>query len=142
MMLSQEQRHDANWIHMLTRVWVAQIFVLTNTQANTYSDEYKPIIDVPIVNASTAYTDSETGETLILHFNQVLWYGKNMQVSLINPNQMRHNGWMVSDDPTDNNRTFGITGDDVVIPFEIMGTTIFFTSHVPTRWELANCRVF
>ena len=48
---------------------------------------------------------------------------------------------MVSDDPIDNNRTFGIIGDDLVIPFEMMGTTIFFTSHVPTRWELANSRV-
>ncbi len=44
-----------------------------------YSDEYKPITDVPIVNASTAYTDPETGITLIQQFDQVLWYGKKMQ---------------------------------------------------------------
>lgn len=61
-----------------------------------YSDEYKPITDVPIVNASTAYTDPETGATMILQFNQVLWYGKKMQMSLINPNQMRHVGLVVS----------------------------------------------
>lgn len=41
-----------------------------------YTDEYKPITNVPIVNASTAYTNLDTGETLILRFNQVLWYGK------------------------------------------------------------------
>ena len=106
-----------------------------------YSDEYKPITDVPIVNASTAYTDPETGVTMILQFNQVLWYGKKMQMSLINPNQMRHGGLVVSDDPTDHDRTFGITGDDFTIPFEIAGTTVFFVSRVPTRWELENCRV-
>ncbi|KAI2499224.1 Reverse transcriptase (RNA-dependent DNA polymerase) [Fragilaria crotonensis] len=106
-----------------------------------YSNDYKPMTDVPIVNASTTYTDSHTGETIILRFNQVLWYGKKMHMSLINPNQMRHGGLAVSDDPTDYNRVFGITGDDFVIPFEIVGTTVFFTSHVPTRWELDNCRV-
>ncbi len=106
-----------------------------------YSNEYKPITDVPIVNASTAYTNPDTGETLILRFNQVLWYGGKIQMSLINPNQMRHYGLVVSDDPTDYDRTFGVSGDDFVIPFEISGTTVFFSLRVPTRWELDNCRV-
>ena len=106
-----------------------------------YSNEYKPITDVPIVNASTAYTNPDTGETLVLRFNQVLWYGKKMHMSLINPNQMRHYGLVVSDDPTDYDRTFGVSGDNFVIPFEISGTTVFFSSRVPTRWELENCRV-
>ncbi len=64
-----------------------------------------------------------------------------MQMSLINPNQMRHYGLVVSDDPTDYDRTFGVSGDDFVIPFEISGTTVFFSLRVPTRWELDNCRV-
>ena len=51
-----------------------------------YSYEYKPITDVPIVVAATAYTDPKTGETLMLRFtdpktgetlmlrfNQALW---------------------------------------------------------------------
>lgn len=104
-----------------------------NCDVTPYSDEYKPITNVPIVNASTAYTDSETGETLVLRFNQVLWYGKKMQMSLLNPNQIRYNGLVVSDDPTDHDRTFGITGDNFIIPFEISGTTIFFSSRVPNR---------
>jgi hypothetical protein len=106
-----------------------------------YSNVYEPITDVPIVNASTAYTNPETGETLILRFNQVLWYGRKMAMSLINPNQIRHSGLVVSDDPTDHDRVFGITGDTFKIPVEILGTTIFFSSRAPTKRELENCRV-
>ena len=105
-----------------------------------YSSDYKPIKDVPIVNASTAYTDNETGETLILRFNQVLWYGKKLRMSLINPNQIRHSGLTVSDDPTDKAREFGITGEDFRVLFEMSGTTVFFKSRVPTPWEIENCR--
>ena len=82
----------------------------------------------------------EYTETIILRFNQVLWYGSKLKMSLINPNQIRHSGLAVSDDPTDKTRDFGIVGDDFIIPFEIKGTTVFFKSRSPTRWEMANCR--
>jgi hypothetical protein len=59
-----------------------------------------------------------------------------MAMSLIHPNQMRHCGLVVSDDPTDHDRVFGITGDDFTIPFDISGTTVFFPSRAPTRREL------
>ena len=61
-------------------------------------------------------------------------------MSLINPNQTRHCGFVVSDDPTDRTRAFGITGDDIHIPFLMQGTTVYFESHVPTAWEFDNRR--
>lgn len=106
-----------------------------------YSGDYEPIRNVPIVNASTAYTDEKSGETLILRLNQVLWYGKKLSMSLLNPNQIRHFGLVVSDDPTDKSREFGIVGDDFSVPFEMSGTTVLFKSHVPTQWEMENCRI-
>ena len=112
-----------------------------NCDVVPYSNDYQPIKGVPIVNASTAYTHPDTGETVILRFNQVLWYGHAMDMSLLNPNQIRYNGLTLSDDPTDNGRMFGISGTDLEIPFEITGTTVFFVSHVPSQWELDNCRV-
>jgi hypothetical protein len=112
-----------------------------NCDVTPYSNEYQPIMGVPIVNASTAYTNPETGETVILRFNQVLWYGKKLDMSLINPNQIRYNGLVVSEDPTDRNRMFGIAGTDVAIPFEISGTTVFFISRAPSKWEIENCSV-
>jgi hypothetical protein len=52
-----------------------------------FSNEYKPMHDVPIVNASTAFTNN-AGTTVILRFNQILWYGTKLNMSLINPNQI------------------------------------------------------
>jgi hypothetical protein len=76
---------------------------------------------------------------LILHFNKVLWYGKRMEMSLINPNQLRH-GVTVLDDPTDTARQLCISSDDVYIPFWMDGTTEYFETRVPTEWELENCK--
>ena len=106
-----------------------------------YSNDYKPIKDIPIVNASTSFTDPNTGATIILRFNQVLWYGHRLAMSLINPNQIRHSGITVSDDPTDKTRDFGILGHDFFVPFQMLGTTVFFESRVPTKWEYENCRI-
>jgi hypothetical protein len=67
-----------------------------------YASDYKPIKDVPIVNASAAYTDKESVKALVvLQFNQVLWYSKKSSMSLFNPNQRWHLGLTVSDNPTD-----------------------------------------
>ena len=91
-----------------------------------YSPNYQePLTNIPVVNASTAYTHMETGETIILGFNQIIWYGSKLTTSLINPNQIRHAGVALSDHPTDKTRDFWITGSDFHIPFEMIGTTIF-----------------
>jgi hypothetical protein len=105
-----------------------------------YTTDYQPIINVAVVNAATAFTNELTGETVILHFNQVLWYGKRMNMSLINPNQLRHFGITVSDDPTDSTRPFGISTEEIFIPFQMDGTTVYFETRVPTAWELENCK--
>jgi hypothetical protein len=38
-----------------------------------YSSDYQPLTNIPAVNASTAYNQMETGKTIILQFNQILW---------------------------------------------------------------------
>jgi hypothetical protein len=40
-----------------------------------YTNDYEPIMNVQVVHAAMAFTDESTGETVILRFNQVLWYG-------------------------------------------------------------------
>jgi hypothetical protein len=98
-------------------------------EVTPFTDEYESMKDIPIVTAATAWTNQETGETLILIFNQVLWYGKKLTNSLVNPNQLRYHGLSVSDDVTDKTRPFGIELDvDLVIPFEVQGTNIYFAS--------------
>jgi hypothetical protein len=71
-----------------------------------------------------AYAKETTGQTMILQFNQKLWYFNRRNMTL----------W--HHDPTDSTRDFGISGDAFVKPFEMKGTTIFF------KLELPNHRVY
>ena len=65
----------------------------TNRSADVYPyhDAYEPLENVPIVSGATA-VDHEDGSTYIIVINEALYYGKKMQHSLINPNQIRHYG--------------------------------------------------
>ena len=98
-----------------------------------YSSDYEPIKHIPIVQGATAYDDENTGETIILIYNQN---------TLTNPNQLREYGHGVCDDPYDPNRDLGIQvqGTDIFIPFETRGTTVLFNTRVPTIQELKECR--
>jgi hypothetical protein len=88
-----------------------------------FSNDYESTKNVPIVSAATAWTNKESGETIILYFHQVLWYSKRLKHSLLNPNQLHHYGRSVCDDVTDKSRSFGINiNDEFVIPFTMTGT--------------------
>jgi hypothetical protein len=110
-----------------------------------YSAELGTIKDVPIVRAATAWTNPLTSETIVLIFNQILWYGTRLPISPINPNKIHHNGFRVGDDINEEGRFFGIELDeDEKLPFEMEGTCISFESRVPTQWEMnaRNCRQY
>ena len=62
-----------------------------------------------------------------------------MKKSLINPNQCRSFGIPTCDDPTDPHRTLGFIKDDIQIPFDMNGSTAFFTSRTPTPEEMDIC---
>ena len=64
-----------------------------------YTDAYEDIKSVPISTAGTVWTSTETGETYILVFHEVLWMGYQMKHFLLNPNQLRHFGVTVQDNP-------------------------------------------
>mgnify|MGYP003306013604 FL=1 len=64
-----------------------------------YTDSYSPIKNVPIVKAATLWQSPNTRQSYILVFNEAL-YMPDLPNSLINPNQLRHYGAVVQDDPT------------------------------------------
>ena len=64
-----------------------------------YRDDYKAIINVSIVQAATAYQSSYTCQVYILILNEALYMGDSMKHTLINPNQLRHFGVKVQDNP-------------------------------------------
>ena len=64
-----------------------------------FLSQYEPVTDIPIGTCINAYKDEMTGETYILQFHQALYFGDRLEVSLINPNQMRHNKVIVDECP-------------------------------------------
>ena len=114
----------------------------TNKMADVYpyNNSYEPIANVPIVSGATAYTDVASGQTYILVFNESLYYGTRLPHSLFNPNQIRHHGVDVWDNPYDKEHELSIevTGE-LTIPLGMEGTKTTFQSRAPTKEELDTC---
>ena len=86
---------------------LGQNFIIAHYSQRTcsvraFSDSYSPINNIPIVQGATAYDCSDTGQTYILVINEGLYFGTSMSHSLINPNQLRHFGTIVQDNPYSN----------------------------------------
>ena len=105
-----------------------------------YRDNYNPIQNVPIVTAATAWQSPVTGQTYILVLNEALWMGDTMQHTLLNPNQLRHFGTMVQDNPMSNHPLSIITEDyDFSMGLTMVGTIVYTDTHTPSQNELASC---
>ena len=63
-----------------------------------FHEEFESIKDVPVARVATKIITPQ-GETLILIVNEALYFGPSMDHSLINPNQIRHYGIPVCDNP-------------------------------------------
>jgi hypothetical protein len=74
-------------------------------------------------------------------FHEALWMGlKTMDHSLLNPNQMRHYGINVDDNPYGSVQMHLATEDgEVILPLHSEGTTIYLQSRTPTEKELQTC---
>lgn len=107
-------------------------------QVHGFHQSFRAIPDVPVATVATAWDDPMTGITYILIINQALYFGAQLDHSLINVNQIRVTGLSVCDDPYDRYRQLGIDTMDVHIPFELEGNTVYFSSRVPSQYELEN----
>ena len=107
-----------------------------------FSEDFEPITDVPVATVATAWCDGDGGPTYILIFNEALYFGDKLDHSLINPNQLRHYGIRVHDNPyeTDPTRQMGIElYDDILLPFHATGATIFFDTFYPSDRDMETC---
>ena len=105
-----------------------------------YREDYDSIANVPIATVATAWQSPLTGQCYILVFNEALWMGDSLPHSLVNPNQLRHFGVHVQDDPSSDRPLSVITADgDFSFELSRQGTVIYFNSRTPTDDELANC---
>ena len=106
-----------------------------------YRDDYSPVTNIPIVTAATAWQSPHTGQTYILVLNEALWMGDTMETSLINPNQLRHYGVKVQDDPTSEMPLSIITEDkSFCLELSMNGTIVGMPTHTPTSSELQSCQ--
>ena len=96
-----------------------------------YSDEYKPVTNVPIVTAATGYT-SATGLNYILVVPEAL-YMPTLAHSLFNPNQLRHFGTRVQDNPFAEEPMMIQTMDgEFTACLQSKGTDIFLKTWAPS----------
>ena len=105
-----------------------------------YTDSYESIKGVPIVTGATAWTSQVDGATYILVFHEALWMGDVLEHSLLNPNQLRHYGVSVQDNPYADVEMHLETEDGgITIPMKAEGTTIYIPTRTPTDRELQEC---
>ena len=110
------------------------IMQMTSRTADTYpfDDAYEPNVDVSIVTGATAWTTSMDQMTYILKFYELLYYGNKLNQSLINPNQLHHNGVDFWDNPYESSHKLSIQIDQGPrIPLTYEGAELKFATHVP-----------
>ena len=102
-----------------------------------YREDYESIKNVPIVNAATAWQSPHTGQTYILILNEAIWMGEHMDHTLINPNQLRHFGTRVQDDPTSSYPLSIITEDESFsMELAMTGTIVYAPTFSPSAHDL------
>ena len=102
-----------------------------------YADDYEAKTGVPIVQAASGYTNAN-GQRHILIFNEAL-YMPELENSLMNPNQLRHFGVQVQDNPYHPEPMVIATeheSDGFIACLKSQGTNIFFDTWTPTQQDL------
>jgi len=118
------------------------IYTGQQCEVRGFSEDFEPLHDIPVATVATAWCDGLGGPTYILIIHEALYFGSSMGHSLINPNQIRHHGIQVYNNPYDDDpeRAIGIKiYDDVRLPFHTDGSTVYFESKYPTDDELETC---
>ena len=103
-----------------------------------FSNELGMLSKIPVASVGTLWVNPEDGYSYILVIHEALYFGDELDHSLINPNQLRlHLGDVVQDNPL-NNMPMGIEIEEreMFIPFKTSGVTIYWESTKPSRDDL------
>ena len=102
-----------------------------------YDTTYEPMKNIPIVSGATMF-HHPNGESFILVINEAPYYGERLDHSLLNPNQIRHNGVGFWGNPYDQNHALGIEvyDMDMEIPMDYSGTKLAFKTPMSIEYEL------
>ena len=124
----------------LGKNFIVQAFTNRTVDVYSYDTLVAPTCNVPIVTGVTAWDCPDSNITYILVFNESSYYGEKLDHTLINPNQIRHNGIDYWDNPFDKSRGICIELDDgPTIKLAMDGTKVTFKSRAPSQHELNTC---
>jgi hypothetical protein len=123
---------------------IVKVLEYTNQVAvvTGFANSLEPLKNIPIVKASLAYDDAETGETIVIIINQALYFGDQMDEILLKPNQIRAFGNVVDDVPKifgDNSHSIKILNENFSIPLKLCSIISYFPVRTPTLQEIENC---
>jgi hypothetical protein len=107
------------------------------TIVTPFLDSYEPVKEVMVTRCGMVWMSLNTGHEYLLVGDQMLWFGSQMDHSLINPNQIHEYGIPMYNNPSSQSQS-GIDCNDDFIPFNTTGTIVYFESRVPTHWEICN----
>ena len=107
-----------------------------------FSDEYKPVQNIPVATVATLWVHTETGQPYILIVHEALYFGDRLQGrTLLCPNQLRLNGARVEDVPRQfdarSTHSIYLPKERISIPLTLDGVASGFESRKPT-WEEYN----
>lgn len=105
-----------------------------------FTEAYDPIQSIPIVTGAVAWTSPFTGATFVLVLNEALWMPDKMDDTIVNPNQLRHYGVVVQDNPYSGSPLYIMKEDkSFCMDLKADGTNIFADTRQPTQEELETC---
>ena len=122
----------------------ARILMDTGRKINVFPflDELGSISEVPIVQAAIAIDSLNGLSTVILIFNQCLYFPK-MEYNLLCPNQLRMNGVHIYDTPRQFDKrphalshTIFFADENFALPLEMNGVVSYFKSRRPSEDEV------
>ena len=119
------------------RNFVPLYFTEEVVDVTPFTDRYTALRDVPVAGGAT-HIQLDDGSEYILVVHQGLWFGEELDVSLLNPYQLRAHGVHVWDNPCDTRHPLSLYDPQLSlrIPMEMVGTFCSFSTRVPTQEEL------
>ena len=119
--------------------WVPVEFTGYTCDVYPYKGGYEAAKNIPVATCATV-VEGEDGSDFLLIGHEMLYFGRDIDRSLINQNQVRHHihhrSGTVQDDYTRSDVPFGINTGDAFIPFYTAGCAVTFDSRAPTPGEL------
>jgi hypothetical protein len=129
--------HADTWVAGNNSLEIDHIDGRTVTVA-PYTKEYEPKPGVRISTVAYLWEEPESGKPYVLIVHEALYFGDELEGSLMNPNQIRDNGIRVDDVPRQFDRTsthsIHIPEHEITIPLSLNGVVSGFECRKPT-WE-------